>query len=99
MITSVLLVKEGKPSYRIVPLNDSSCISCWSYLGKVGSGAQNLSLGIGCTHAVPAHEIMHALGRYHEQSRADRDRHVRIVTANISTDIYNRHYCNLIYYR
>ena len=99
MITSKLLVKEGKPFYRIVLLKDSSCISCWSHLGKVGSGAQRLSLSSGCIHAVPAHEIMHALGRYHEQSRADRDRHVRIVTANISTDIYNRHYCNLIYYR
>ena len=95
MITSKLLVKEGKPFYRIILLKDSSCISCWSYLGKVGSGAQRLSLGIGCIHAVPAHEIMHALGRYHEQMRADRDHYVRIVPANISTDIYNRPHSSL----
>ncbi|XP_019851035.1 PREDICTED: blastula protease 10-like [Amphimedon queenslandica] len=61
---------------------------CWSYLGKrPGSYArpQLVSLASGCHLAVPAHEIMHALGRFHEQSRADRDRYVRIITGNIST--------------
>ena len=98
MIISNLLPVEGK-QFELCHYCMIKIFSCWSYLGKVRSGAQQVSLGRGCYLAIPAHEIMHALGRYHEQSRADRDRHVRIVTANISTDIYNRHYCNLIYYR
>lgn len=51
---------------------------CWSYVGDDGVG-QNLSIGAGCdTKAVVQHEILHALGFYHEQSRSDRDDYVKI---------------------
>lgn len=40
---------------------------------------QNLSIGAGCdTKAVVEHELLHALGFYHEQSRSDRDDYVKI---------------------
>lgn len=40
---------------------------------------QNLSIGAGCdTKAVVQHELLHALGFYHEQSRSDRDDYVQI---------------------
>ncbi|XP_031568760.1 uncharacterized protein LOC116303371 [Actinia tenebrosa] len=58
---------------------------CWSYVGKVGdSGGQELSVGDGCNY-VPTilHEMMHAAGVNHEQSRPDRDEYVVINSANI----------------
>ncbi|XP_036406145.1 meprin A subunit alpha-like [Megalops cyprinoides] len=51
---------------------------CWSMVGDQQTG-QNLSLGSGCDHkAVIEHELLHALGFYHEQSRTDRDDYVDI---------------------
>ncbi|XP_065149391.1 hatching enzyme 1.2 [Paramisgurnus dabryanus] len=60
---------------------------CWSYLGARG-GRQTLSLqSPGCTiPGVTSHELMHALGFVHEQSRADRDNYVTIVWSNIWKD-------------
>lgn len=58
--------------------------SCWSFLGQTG-GNQILSLQTpGCMWSgVAAHELMHALGFVHEQSRSDRDNYVTIVWKNI----------------
>lgn len=63
---------------------------CWSYVGKTG-GAQILSLqppdatGPNClgSEGRAIHELMHALGIFHEQSRSDRDRFVKIMWDNI----------------
>ena len=70
------------PSVYIKIIRDSGC---WSYVGKNAlSGVQNLSLGTNCaTLGTTAHEFMHALGWWHEQSRTDRDDYVTIVTENI----------------
>ncbi|XP_053736856.1 meprin A subunit alpha-like [Synchiropus splendidus] len=51
---------------------------CFSSVGDQQTG-QILSLGSGCDHkAVIEHELLHALGFYHEQSRSDRDDYVNI---------------------
>lgn len=51
---------------------------CWSYVGDLGTG-QNVSIGSRCdTKAIVEHELLHALGFYHEQSRSDRDDYVVI---------------------
>nr|AYV97265.1 zinc metalloproteinase nas-13 [Anisakis simplex] len=56
---------------------------CWSYVGYVG-GEQTLSLGAECfVKGVVIHELMHALGIQHEQSRTDRDGYVKINFENI----------------
>nr|BAG06173.1 hatching enzyme [Helicolenus hilgendorfi] len=52
---------------------------CSSLLGTTG-GKQVLSLQrFGCVrHGIIQHELLHALGFYHEHTRSDRDQHVKI---------------------
>ncbi|KAM7136998.1 meprin A subunit alpha [Molossus nigricans] len=65
---------EGESSYIIF----QQFSGCWSEVGNQHVG-QNLSIGLGCDYkAIIQHEILHALGFYHEQSRTDRDDYVKI---------------------
>jgi hypothetical protein len=56
---------------------------CSSNVGRIG-GQQFVNLATGCPTGKTMHEIGHALGMWHEQSRADRDKHVIINWANIT---------------
>ncbi|XP_031550235.1 zinc metalloproteinase nas-14-like [Actinia tenebrosa] len=59
---------------------------CWSYIGRIywRKGEQNLSLGTRCnTKGIIMHEMMHAVGFWHEQSRPDRNQFVEILWENI----------------
>ncbi|XP_043921776.1 meprin A subunit beta-like [Protopterus annectens] len=58
---------------------------CWSYIGLNG-GKQQLSIGANCDRiATIEHEFLHALGFWHEQSRADRDDYVNIIWDRIQS--------------
>jgi hypothetical protein len=57
---------------------------CGSNVGMVG-GKQQILLGTGCTTGNAIHEIGHAIGFYHEQSRADRDNWITINWNNIAS--------------
>ncbi|KAM8831676.1 meprin A, alpha (PABA peptide hydrolase), tandem duplicate 1 isoform 1-T2 [Spinachia spinachia] len=62
---------------------------CFSSVGDQQTG-QILSLGSGCDHkAVIEHELLHALGFYHEQSRTDRDDYVDIWLNQVTPGLEN----------
>ncbi|XP_062404701.1 low choriolytic enzyme-like [Sardina pilchardus] len=61
---------------------------CYSYIGRTG-GQQVVSLSRrGCLyHNTVQHELLHALGFNHEQTRNDRDNHIRVMWDNVVEDM------------
>uniref|UniRef100_A0A672IA12 Metalloendopeptidase n=1 Tax=Salarias fasciatus TaxID=181472 RepID=A0A672IA12_SALFA len=55
---------------------------CASYVGFIG-GPQQVFVGPRCTVGNVVHEILHALGFYHEHTRTDRGGYVTIVLQNV----------------
>src|SRR5262249_29346811 len=67
---------------------DNSCVNAAknnSTIGMAGSGAQTLNIVSWGSQFSIVHELLHALGMYHEQARADRDTYVDVTSlcANI----------------
>ena len=56
---------------------------CSAYIGAWSEGGSPVTLDVACDVGSTIHEIGHALGMWHEQSREDRDAHVRILWENI----------------
>ena len=79
-----LTFKERTTETNWVNFKDTPT-GCTSYVGKVGSGAQQVSLQKpGCIHqGVIIHELLHAAGFEHEQCRYDRDQFIRVIYNNI----------------
>ncbi|CAC5397286.1 unnamed protein product [Mytilus coruscus] len=59
--------------------------SCSSWVGRHTSGKQEITLqNPGCVHhSIVLHEILHAIGMEHEQSRSDRDKYIKVFMENI----------------
>ena len=59
---------------EFVPGNDQ----CSSAVGRQGTGRQTIELAAGCTMGSVIHEIGHAIGFFHEQSRRDRNQYATV---------------------
>ncbi|KAK7111364.1 MAM and LDL-receptor class A domain-containing protein 1-like [Littorina saxatilis] len=92
----VLLAMEEimtKSCVRFIPKNKESDYinivkfeGCSSSVGRIG-GQQHVILGDGCyANGIILHELMHALGFWHEHSRPDRDNYISIIWSNIATE-------------
>jgi hypothetical protein len=55
--------------------------ACFSYYGRRG-GRQSITLNPSCSKSAILHEIGHAVGLFHEQSRTDRDDYVNLHLEN-----------------
>lgn len=61
---------------------------CSSFVGRQG-GRQIINLADGCSVGNTIHEIGHALGLFHEQSRTDRNNFITINTGNVIPGLEN----------
>jgi hypothetical protein len=58
--------------------------SCWSPVGRTEYATQEVSLGADCWYkGIILHELMHAVGFWHEMNRPDRDSFIQVYWENI----------------
>ncbi|MBU0982567.1 MAG: M12 family metallopeptidase [candidate division Zixibacteria bacterium] len=89
-VCDIDFVPRGSQEDYIRIIADSSSNS--SFIGPIG-GRQDVKIA-SWNRITIAHELFHAMGFYHEQSRPDRDTYVQINWDNIETDMdhnFERH--------
>ncbi|CAL8089267.1 unnamed protein product [Orchesella dallaii] len=76
-------------TYNIEFRNDPMNQGCSSYVGWQNRKNQPVQLSTMCSKGNAIHEVLHALGFFHEQTRDDRDEYVQIKFENISPGFEN----------
>ncbi len=84
--TGIKFVKRTNEPDYLEFIKSDQANTCGSYVGRQGGAQQVFVQPDGCGLAADVHEILHALGFWHEQSRTDRDTHVEILYENIETE-------------
>lgn len=88
---AIAMVEQATAGVNLVPRNGEADYvrfvvsdGCSSEIGRIG-GRQDINLGPDCSTGNAAHEILHALGMYHEHTRCDRDAFVEVLSDNIES--------------
>lgn len=94
-VTNAIAEWESKTNIKFVPrTNQSDYVEfragsgCSSFVGRIG-GRQTINLASGCSTGNNIHEIGHAIGLYHEHTRADRNTYVTVNFNNIRSGFEN----------
>jgi len=89
----VFYYDPGGPN-KLVFKNSEGCSSMVGRRDDLFKESQDVNLNMGCDLSAVIHEIGHAVGLYHEQSREDRDNFVEVLWDNIESGKehnFNRH--------
>ena len=97
---SAMNTMESAASVHFIPRTDESSFlhiggygGNWSYAGQIG-GSQDLSMYNWSEHYIICHELMHAMGRYHQHSRTDRNTYITVNYDNIYDDCESQYAVN-----
>ena len=85
--TCIKFVKRRQQKDYVAVIRGDKNTGCNAIVGHIG-GKQNLNFEASCLSrddgvGVVAHEFMHSLGFYHEQSRSDRDDYISVDLTNV----------------
>lgn len=90
------IVKDGplKLQYYLFVTRNGGSSGCWSYIGRAAdTGPSTLNLGQQIGHCAYVgtiqHELLHALGFWHEHSRTDRDDFITVHYDNVDPTYFN----------